>query len=151
MKYKVKVTKKWITIIKLQLPNSALAFDPLTNWQQKAIFSLPFTLSTNQQIVYPYFIIVSGRIPKWAALCQPASHPNVSQSATWHLTGLGVENAMWVWPHSGAKPKNDRRRLQRYAPTKENLVETYLSINQHQSAWVSIHYHPSASISTNQK
>ena len=47
--------------------------------------------------------------------------------------------------------KNDRRSsgVRRYAPTKENPVVPYLSINQHQSASFSNNQHQSASISIN--
>ena len=41
-------------------------------------------------------------------------------------------------------------KLRRYAPTKENLVEPYLSINQHQSASISINQYQSALISINE-
>ena len=42
--------------------------------------------------------------------------------------------------------KRGLEKLRRYDPTKENLVETYLSINQHQSVSISISQHQSASI-----
>ena len=41
-------------------------------------------------------------------------------------------------------------KLRMYAPTKENLAEPYLSINQHSSASISTNQKPSASISINQ-
>ena len=42
-------------------------------------------------------------------------------------------------------------KLRRNAPTKENLVEPYLSINQNKSALISINHHQSASIRSNQR
>ena len=41
-------------------------------------------------------------------------------------------------------------KLRRYTPTKEKLVEHYLSINQHQSAFISINQHKSETFSVNQ-
>ena len=58
--------------------------------------------------------------------------------APWGETSFAGER-LWQnqkWPE----------KLRRYAPAKENLVEPYLSINQHQSAYNSIYQHQSDKI-----
>ena len=85
-----------------------------------------------------------------------ATYPPVKLSSPSSLDcRMKVSSCYKIKIISGVDPEPYLRKklpekLRRYAPTKEKLVEPYLSISQHQSVSISINQHQSAPISINE-
>ena len=66
---------------------------------------------------------------------------------TWFVACCYCFRSWWTFQDFLISVKKWPEKLRRYAPTKENLVEPYLSVNQQQSISISINKHQSASSS----